>query len=390
MVFGRFTISRKKDGEEDDQSQSSLPPFQLTSKDESSAAMYAFELASTASTDTDSSLSISDDHGQRQLPVVDLESPFGKLRHRAGELTHKQHANNNEEGPAVEDSDSEHGLLPRRRRKIISTSNRLLFHALATFVAISSLLSLSSTSAPSPVNSEEWRHFKMHTLPMVKKSFKKYEPENEYTIVLRGGRLDLLQQSIDNYARCSSVKEVQIDFEGTSAIPITLLSHVSRKVVPASESLPTSAVFLLSEGIMVSCTDMERGFQAWRKDPRRLIGFLGYKGSFHDAKSSVELQLVVPGTGSYAFVSDRAMFIHKLYLDSLANSESRSCCDVSLSAQVSMAFEKAPLVVKAKIADLVERSLDGQIRHCLEQCITPWLQVDGWRTIPQELTAILG
>lgn len=387
-------------------------------KEESEADMiFALEMASTASTDTDSSLSVSDDQQQEQqeLSVVDLESPFGKLRHRTAETTtlHKQQQPPSEDSDddvflIKDDSDSEHGLLPRRRRKTnaitfaAAITKRQMFYGLVVFVAISSVLSLRSTYAPSRIHNEEWRHFKMHTLPMVKKALKKYQPEQEYTVVLRGGRLDLLQQSIDNIARCSSVKQVQVDYyhqslDGSSSdVPFTLLLHESRKIVPVSNNLSTSAVFLLSEGIMISCNDMEKGFQAWRKDPRRLVGFLGYKATEEDAKSLDDLQHVVPGTGSFAFVSDRAMFVHKQYLNALSssnNGERHGCCDVSLSAQVSAAFEKAPVVVKAKVVDLLEGSMEGarhQVGLCDEQCIPSWLQINDWSTIPHESTAILG
>jgi hypothetical protein len=263
MVFE--SVTRKV--EEDEQCLlSPLPSFNLSSKEESTIGMYSLELSSTASTDTDSSLSISEDQVQ-QLDTVDLESPFGKLRHRTGEAQkqHHQEESGDEDAGPVDDSDSEHGLIPRRHRRKTNAAitKRYLFYALACLVGVSTLMSIQSSSyaaASSRVNNEEWRHFQMHTLPMVRKGLKRYQPEQEYTVVLRGGRLDLLQQSLDNFARCSSVKEVQLDYLGSDGdIPITLLSHDSRKVVPASESLSTAAVFLLSEGIMVSCSDMEKG-----------------------------------------------------------------------------------------------------------------------------------
>lgn len=153
-------------------------------------------------------------------------------------------------------------------------------------------------------------------------------------------------------------------------------------------------------GLMNSCCFVYcfvEGFQAWRKDPRRLVGFLGYKGLADDGRHLDDLQHVIPGTGSYAFVSDRAMFVHKLYLDSLSNSSNRhGCCDVSLSAQVSAAFEKSPVVVKVNVVDLVEGSTDGnhRARHlvglCDDRCRPSWLEMDDWSTIPHEDTAILG
>jgi hypothetical protein len=138
------------------------------------------------------------------------------------------------------------------------------------------------------------------------------------------------------------------------------------------------------------------GFQAWRKDPRRLIGYFGFSESTEDTTSLSNLEHVVPGTGSYAFVSDRAMFVHKLYLDSLLTRDERgACCDVSLSLQVSAGFEKAPVVVRANVVDLLEETTGNHRRHhragdCSNECLPSWLQVNDISSLPHEHTAILG
>jgi hypothetical protein len=142
------------------------------------------------------------------------------------------------------------------------------------------------------------------------------------------------------------------------------------------------------------------GFQAWRKDPRRLVGYLGYR---EPGKGLNGLHHVVPGTGSYAFISDRAMFVHNLYLSSLSYFSSRQsdcCCDLSLSAQVSAAFERAPVVVKANVMDLVvEGSFNDtligarhhQIGLCDDRCLPSWLpQLDDQNAFPQQHIAIFG
>ena len=234
---------------------SPLPPFSLPLKEESSSVNL--ELASTASTDTDSSLSAGvDDSPTPATATVDLESPFGKLRHRTGE--HAAAHPSVDDFAAVDDSDSEHGLLPRRRRKSNASFKQFMFYAMAAFVGVSTLYTIQTTFVSRRDNAE-WRYFKRHTIPLIKKGFKKYQPENQYTIVLRGGRLDLLQQSLDSFARCPSVKQVQVDYQGGTDVPITLLAHESQKVVSKSEALPTSAVFLLAEGVKMSCPDMEKG-----------------------------------------------------------------------------------------------------------------------------------
>jgi hypothetical protein len=76
---------------------------------------------------------------------------------------------------------------------------------------------------------------------------------------------------------------------------------------------------------------------------------------------------------------------------------------VKLSAQVSAAFERAPVLVKANVIDLL--ALEGttsspnrigplhqQGGFCDDQYVFPsWLpQIDDWSTIPSQHTAILG
>jgi hypothetical protein len=254
--------------------------FDLPMTDESStvAGMYSLESASTGSTDTDSTiLSVNEDQvvrqEQRQLQTVaDLESPCGKLRHRTGDSHNNNNKNvnthchsNDDDIPLADDSDSEHGLVPRRRRinkaTITSNTKRLFFYLLVMIVGVWSIMTIQSMNSHSRVDNDEWRHFQMQTLPMVRKALQRYEPEQEYTIVLRGKRLDLLQQSVDYISRCTSVKEVQIDYwEGGNETPMTLLTLDSPKVVSASQTkLATSAVFLLSEGIQISCSDLQKG-----------------------------------------------------------------------------------------------------------------------------------
>jgi hypothetical protein len=250
MVLGNFMQA-------DQEGEAMSPPktFNLP-KGESSVSMISFELASTASTDTDSSLSVGGEEEQHHATrLSDLEAPFGILRHRTAEVT----TEHSRDDVSAIDSDSEHGLVPRRRRKSNANLKRYLFYALAVIGGVTSIVSIQSLRIVPADDSPEWTHFKAHTVPMVRKELKRYQPEDHYTILLRGQRLDLLQQSVDRFSRCSSVKEVQVDFSGEGEIPITLLSHESRKVYPVSPTVPTSAVFLLSEGVIISCREMEKG-----------------------------------------------------------------------------------------------------------------------------------
>jgi hypothetical protein len=214
----------------------------------------------------------------------------------------------------------------------------------------------------------------------------------------------LLQQSLDTrHSRCASVNEIQVHFEGSERLPETLLAHTSGKVAP-SNTIATKGVFLLSDDVLLSCEELEKGkeskgcvrhrckrcfahsftlptaFQTWRTDPSRLVGFFGFrqigseKSSRSAANTKLGLEPVPTGSGPYSLVSDRAVFVHRLYLDSLPSREDFSCCQVLLSLQVSAASTKSPLVMRANPRELLDSnsmsSLRGghDIRDCSSSC----------------------
>jgi hypothetical protein len=209
-----------------------------------------------------------------------------------------------------------------------------------------------------------------------------------------------------------------------------LLSHGSGKVEPAKASqsngmatvptpkvasVTTDAVFLIQEGIIVSCPELEKAFRTWKNDPARLVGFFGYRGLGTGGVVPVE-----SGTGSYAYVADRAVFTHKAYLESFPLQEmatderegsGESCCDdISLSLKVSLAMGRSPVVLKANPVDLLEgsgkqrtsalhrttKSTKGkqtQIRkrqeHSSCNCSPSWLQKHDIQSIPHSHSAVV-
>jgi len=127
-----------------------------------------------------------------------------------------------------------------------------------------------------------------------------------------------------------------------------------------------------------------------------MVGFLGFKVPEEDGNRISRVQPIAPGTGPYAFVSNRAVFVHKAYLKSLfVGIESEDCCEISLSLRVSAAFGKAPVVVKATVVDLLEESPVRRGSHhrigvCSDECLPSWLQVSDLNALPHEHTAFLG
>lgn len=169
---------------------------------------------------------------------------------------------------------------------------------------------------------------------------------------------------------CPSVKSIQVDYRRSPSVvvPASILSHRSGKVTSAAaasgtksrNSGTTDAVFMIEEGLIVSCPELEKGFRTWKNDPSRLVGFFGYRGTT-DSDESGSGGLVVPvesGSGSYAYVSDRAVYTHRAYLETFSSGNDgdsdSNCCDVSLSMKVSLAMGRPPVVLKAKPVDLLE------------------------------------
>jgi hypothetical protein len=108
---------------------------------------------------------------------------------------------------------------------------------------------------------EAWKHFLEHKVPRVRRKIKAKSPGLEYTIRLKGSRLDLIQQSIDAHSRCPNVREVQVEWiPGAELLPETIFfQQQGTIVVPAGKNPMTNGVFLLSEDVILSCDDIDRG-----------------------------------------------------------------------------------------------------------------------------------
>jgi hypothetical protein len=70
-----------------------------------------------------------------------------------------------------------------------------------------------------------WRRFLQEDAPRMQEDIRKGSPGKDFTILLKGSRLDLIQQSLDTHSRCSLVREIQVDFDGSENLLETLLSH---------------------------------------------------------------------------------------------------------------------------------------------------------------------
>jgi hypothetical protein len=379
---------------------------------------FSIETESTSSTEIDSSFS------KDSLSSVDddeIETPTN-VRSRFF-----RSADGDERGHEVWLlNDSINYERPQKRRMKRSSRFLRLYRVLVSIAACFSLAAIKSSLSVS-VQHETWNRFLQDDAQRIQQEIRTGSTGKDFTILLRGSRLDLLQQSLETHSRCASVNEIQVQFEGFERLPETVLAHPSGKVVP-SNTISTEGVFLLSDDVLLSCEELEKGkeskgcvrprckrcfahsftlpstaFQTWRTDPSRLVGFFGFrptgseKSSRSAANPEIGLEPVPIGSGPYSLVSDRAVFVHRLYLDSIPSRKDLSCCQVLLSLQVSAASAKSPVVMRANPRELLDsNSMSSLLRgghdisDCSSSCITEWSRSSGMDGLRDESANILG
>jgi hypothetical protein len=129
------------------------------------------------------------------------------------------------------------------------------------------------------------------------------------------------------------------------------------------------------------------------------VGFFGFGEMGSDSFSSSSDDAILESFGGpYSIVSDRAVFVHHFYIDSLPSYSTDSCCQTLLSMQLSVASEKSPVVMKANPRELLQikdsttslrRSSDTQASSCISKCITDWMQRHGVESLPHADASVL-
>eukprot|EP00934_Nitzschia_sp_Nitz4_P004134 Nitzschia sp. Nitz4//scaffold75_size92586//11191//12303//NITZ4_004840-RA/size92586-processed-gene-0.24-mRNA-1//-1//CDS//3329557660//4124//frame0 len=226
----------------------------------------------------------------------------------------------------------------------------------------------------------QWNSFLTNDAPSLVQSIRNTPTGSTFTIRLQGQRLHLLQQSLDAHSQCSCVEEVQVDFQGGTSVPASLLQHGARKAAPVGP-VSTSGVLLLQEGVTFSCQELAKTFATWKEDSRRVVGFYGYHhAALNEAKDSGALSLP---TGAYTLVSDRVAFVHTKYLEAFQPFAplAKTACSTLLSLQVSLTSQLAPVLMKNKPRELVD-SVSLQLNDANLACAIDWIRLG---ETPQEL-----
>ncbi|CAL1374127.1 unnamed protein product [Linum trigynum] len=98
-------------------------------------------------------------------------------------------------------------------------------------------------------------------------------------------RLWNLKMYVKHYSRCSSVKEIVVVWNKgippkasdlDSAVPVRIRVEKENSLnnrFKKDEMIKTRGVLELDDDIMMTCDDVERGFNVWRQHPDRIVGF---------------------------------------------------------------------------------------------------------------------
>ena len=181
----------------------------------------------------------------------DIEAP--QLRHRASRSSESiTKLERNEEWLVPEDKMERKSL---GKRKPLSAFVIYAIVVSAALVCVILTVGVTKRSFRVRQQQDKWKKFLQKDAVALKKSIRRKKPAKEYTIVLKGSRLDLIQQSLDAHSKCSSVREIQTELLDSKALTFSFNS----KAVPLSDTFSTDGVFLLSEDVVLSCEEIERG-----------------------------------------------------------------------------------------------------------------------------------
>ena len=154
----------------------------------------------------------------------------------------------------------------RSNIRLVCFSLSMLAYVFTTTINYSSMMaSFREKDSPGYAmsrQSKEWDDFHRQKAQKIMQKLSKRSTSSQYTIRIKGHRLDLVLQSLDYHAQCPSVKKVQVEWTDPAMkrLPRSVLKHKSGKVEESgAKSKSSSAVFLLDEDVLLQCDEIERG-----------------------------------------------------------------------------------------------------------------------------------
>lgn len=211
----------------------------------------------TISIETDSTLSTSSSKDSLfSVKDCEIETLTG-LRHRVFRSIDNEELSHN----LWLGDDDDKAFRRRRSRYLIL----ILFYTMLTSSIACVAWVVVKPALQEALQQKKMRRFLHNDAAKLKKTIQRESPDKDYTILLKGSRLDLIQQSLDAHSKCSSLREIQVELDGADSLPEALFSHHAVKAAH-SDNFSTNGIFLLSEDLVFSCEEIERGERFFNVD----------------------------------------------------------------------------------------------------------------------------
>lgn len=220
------------------------------------------------------------------------------------------------------------------------------------------------------------------------------------------GRTDIVRNSIDSHSACRSVKQIQVDWNSEVDVPEVILDHekvvIVKNQVQSSwdvSGISTNGVLLLSDDVVLTCKELDTAFEIWKQNPDRMVGFFPYHYKHNIHQNYVSNIFTSPYTltnkqNNYSILSDRASFLHRLYLRTTLEpwTSNTPCKSIALSLKITSISNKPPMVVASKPLQIqssaskrrfYERQHEEWLRSC-NGCLSKFMRFLGLESLPND------
>ena len=105
---------------------------------------------------------------------------------------------------------------------------------------------------------QKWQQ-QLKDAPTIHDMAQKVTRRRRYIVRLRATRVDLVERITEELLQCSSVKQLQVDWKPTTAVPPPLLLKDKVVAFGGDGMLTSDAILLLNEDVLLSCAELDRG-----------------------------------------------------------------------------------------------------------------------------------
>jgi len=236
---------------------------------------------------------------------------------------------------------------------------------------------------------------------IIEEILKENRNQDTFTIYLdiQHKRLDILKNSIDSHSSCPSVSQIIVHWNMDIDPPSSLLNNAKVVIARKAATFSTSAVFLLHDDLIFTCKELDRGFYTWKQHATQMVGFFPYHYQTKPKLfgKSFEILDTNETLNQYSILSDRASFVHRMYLGIFQNPPS-PCNQIAVSIQITSVSSRPPILMAGKPLELQTSRTFRKIklaRHTkwlqsTNKCFSSMMENLGMKELPNETGTFIG